>query len=90
MPPAGVAIARFFGVQPDTPLKLAGFAFAFEHIEIGGHEQLKRVARRAGDDETVRVVEGILSEERTAAERIRSRFEAAVELTLRDRDLTVA
>src|ERR671930_1451577 len=27
----------FFAAQPDTPAKLAGFAFAFEHLEIGGY-----------------------------------------------------
>jgi ferritin-like metal-binding protein YciE len=32
---------------------LAGFAFAVEHIEIGAHELLVRVARHAGDGETV-------------------------------------
>lgn len=59
----------FFGAQPDTPAKLAVFAYAFEHLEIGGYEQLKRVAERAADSETVRAVEQILSEERRAAER---------------------
>jgi ferritin-like metal-binding protein YciE len=84
----GMNVGAFFGAQPDTPAKLAGFAFAFEHIEIGGHEQLKRVAARAGDDETVRIVEGILVDERAQAERVRGRFEAAVEATLEGRDLS--
>lgn len=74
----------FFAAQPDTPAKLAGFAFAFEHIEIGGHEHLKRVAARAGDDETVRILDGILVDERAQAERVRGRFEAAVDATLTD------
>jgi len=84
----GLAVGGFFGAQPDTPAKLAGFAFAFEHIEIGAHEQLKRVAARAGDDETVRVVEQILSEEHAQAERIRERFPAAVDVTLDVRGLS--
>ena len=83
----GLANAGFFGAQPDTPAKLAGFAFAFEHIEIGGQEQLKRVAARAGDDETVRIVEGMLVDERAQAERIRGRFEAAVDAALEQRDI---
>src|ERR671911_939105 len=29
----GVNLGAFFGAQPDTPAKLAGFAFAFEHPE---------------------------------------------------------
>jgi ferritin-like metal-binding protein YciE len=83
----GLNVGGFFGAQPDTPAKLAGFAFAFEHIEIGGQEQLKRVAARVGDDETVRIVEGMLVDERAQAERVRGRFEAAVEATLAARDI---
>src|SRR5207248_336512 len=29
----------FFAAQPDTPAKLAGFAFAFEHLEIAAYEE---------------------------------------------------
>jgi hypothetical protein len=36
----------FFAVQPDTRAKLAGFAYAFEHLEIGAYELLRRVAQR--------------------------------------------
>jgi ferritin-like metal-binding protein YciE len=45
--------ASFLRAQPDTPGKLVGFAYAFEHLEIGGYEQLKRVAEPAGDEQTV-------------------------------------
>ena len=38
-----------FVAQLDTPAKLAAFAYAFEFLEVGCYEQLKRVARRAGD-----------------------------------------
>src|SRR3954447_13637452 len=53
----------FFKAQPDTPAKLAGFSYAFEHLEIAGYEELKRVADRAGDQESVRVAERIAGEE---------------------------
>ena len=72
----------FFAAQPDTPAKLAGFAFAFEHLEIGGYEELKRVAERAGDSETVAVVEEILAEEHAMAAAVRGQFGAAVEASL--------
>ncbi len=72
----------FFQAQPDTPGKLCAFAYAFEHLEIGGQEQLLRVARRAGDDETVRVVEGILAEERSMAARLATSFDRAVDASL--------
>ena len=79
----GVNLGAFFGAQPDTPAKLAGFAFAFEHLEIAAYEQLLRVARRAGDDETARIAELIVGEERAAAAAIRARFEPSVDAALR-------
>jgi ferritin-like metal-binding protein YciE len=72
----------FFAAQPDTPAKLAGFAYAFEHLEIAGYEELKRVADRAGDPETVRVAERILAEERAAAKTIAANWDRAIETSL--------
>jgi ferritin-like metal-binding protein YciE len=72
----------FFQAQPDTPAKLAGFAYAFEHLEIGGYEQLKRVAERADDLETAGAVERILSEERLAADKIAGRWDEALDASL--------
>jgi ferritin-like metal-binding protein YciE len=73
----GLNWATFFTAQPDTPGKLAVFARAFEYLEIGGYEQLKRVAQRAGDEETAALAERILVEERAAAERLASSFDEA-------------
>jgi ferritin-like metal-binding protein YciE len=72
----------FFAAQPDTPGKLAGFAYAFEHLEIAGYEELKRVASRTGDQETVRVADRILGEERAAAQAIAANWDRAVEASL--------
>jgi ferritin-like metal-binding protein YciE len=72
----------FFQAQPDTPAKLAGFAYAFEHLEIGGYEQLKRVAQRADDAETIHMVEAILADERAAAEKIAGRWDEAIDAAL--------
>lgn len=66
----GLNLGGFFGAQPDTTTKLAGFAFAFEHLEIAAYELLRRVAERAGDEETVEVADLTLAEEREAAEKI--------------------
>ncbi|HEX6153857.1 MAG TPA: DUF892 family protein [Solirubrobacterales bacterium] len=60
----------FFAAQPDTPAKLAGFAYAVENLEVAAYELLLRVARRAGDDETVALAESILSEEKAAAKSV--------------------
>ena len=73
----------FFQGHPDTPGKLVAFAYAFEHLEIGGYEQLKRVASAAGDTETTRVVETILGEERNSARSLTAVFDAAATESLR-------
>jgi ferritin-like metal-binding protein YciE len=78
----GLNIGAFFGAQPDTPAKLAGFAYAFEHLEIAAYELLRRVAERAGDQETVAVAERILVEERGAAEKIAATWDAAIDAAL--------
>jgi ferritin-like metal-binding protein YciE len=72
----------FFQAHPDTSGKLAAFARAFEHLEIGGYEQLRRVAERAGDAETAALVERILAQEREAADRIAGAFDEAVTASL--------
>jgi ferritin-like metal-binding protein YciE len=77
-------LAGFFKAQPDTPAKLAGFAYAFEALEIGAYELLTRVARRAGDEETAAVAQRIAAEERTAAERVAGTWDAAAEQALRE------
>ena len=79
----------FFQAQPDTPAKLAAFAFAFEHLEIGSYEMLRRVAARAGDEETARIAEAILAQEHAAADRIRSLFEVALDVSLHEQGIVV-
>jgi ferritin-like metal-binding protein YciE len=75
-------LGGFFKAQPDTPAKLAGFAFAFEALETGAYELLMRTALRAGDTETVAVAERILGEEKQAAERVAATWDAAAEAGL--------
>jgi|SRR5215211_2740183 len=81
----GLNIGAFFGVQPDTPAKLAGFAYAFEHLEIAAYELLRRIAERAGDAGTVAAADRILVEERRAAERIAGTWDAAMDAALAER-----
>ena len=73
----GMNLGAFFGAQPDTTTKLAGFAFAFEHLEIAAYELLKRVARRAGDEDTARMAERILSDEHAAAQSLVASWDRA-------------
>ena len=78
----GFNLGGFFGAQPDTPAKLVGFAFAFEHLEIAGYEQLKRVAERAGDEQTAALAARLAEEERRTADGISQLWDAAVGTTL--------
>jgi ferritin-like metal-binding protein YciE len=74
--------AAFFQAHPDTPGKLAAFAYAFEHLEIGSYEQLRRVAERAGDPATTSAAEQILAEERAAAKTLAGAFDRAASASL--------
>jgi ferritin-like metal-binding protein YciE len=74
--------AAFFQAHPDTPGKLAAFAYAFEHLEIGSYEQLRRVAERAGDPATTSTADRILAEERAAADTLAGAFDRAASASL--------
>jgi ferritin-like metal-binding protein YciE len=77
----------FFSAQPDTPAKLAAFAYAFEYLEIASYELLRRVALKAGDQETAQAAASILVEEHAAADRLSSLFPQALEASLREQSL---
>jgi ferritin-like metal-binding protein YciE len=76
--------ALFFQAHPDTPGKLVAFAYAFEHLEIAGYEQLAEVAERAGDTETVQLAEQIGEEERQAAKAIAELWSVAAHASMRE------
>ncbi|HZU39403.1 MAG TPA: DUF892 family protein, partial [Solirubrobacteraceae bacterium] len=77
----------FFAAQPDTPTKLAGFAYALEHLEVAAYELLRRVAQRAGDAGTEAMAERILAEENAAGQRIHGLFAEALDAGLREQGL---
>jgi ferritin-like metal-binding protein YciE len=79
----------FFAAQPDTPAKLAAFAYAFEHLEIASYELLGRLASRAGDQATVQAANAILAEEREAAQKLNSLFGRALDVSLQEQELPV-
>ena len=54
----------------------------FPAVEIGGYEQLRRVAERAGDEETAAMANGILEQERAAAGLIAGAFDRAAAASL--------
>jgi ferritin-like metal-binding protein YciE len=72
-------LGTFFKVQPDTPVKIGGFAYAFEALETGAYELLSRTARRARDERTAAIAEGILANEKETAERVAATWDAAAD-----------
>jgi ferritin-like metal-binding protein YciE len=83
-----VNLARFFKAQADTPAKLAAFAYAFEHLEVAAYELLKRVAARAGDEDTVSAATSLLVEERAAAAAVHEQFDRALDASLEEAGVT--
>jgi ferritin-like metal-binding protein YciE len=79
---AAVGIGAAAQAAPDTPIRLATAAFAFENLEIASYRLIGELARRAGDTETVAVADRILEQEEAAAELVAGAFERIVDLTL--------
>src|SRR5213076_2016821 len=56
--------------------------FATEHMEIASYELLRRIAEKAGDEETARVADEIISEEKKMADTISDNWDKCAELSL--------
>ena len=82
----GWGMVAFAASQPDTPGKLVMHAFSYEHMELAAYELLKRLAERAGDEETARMAAAIAEEEGRMAKRLEQSFDAAVEVSLGEID----
>src|SRR5215207_6629761 len=63
----GWGMIVFARANPDTPGKLAMHAFSYEHMELAAYELLRRLAERAGDEETARMAADIAAEEKRMA-----------------------
>lgn len=74
----GINMSGFFGIQPDTTAKIAGFAYAFENLEVASYELLRRVAVAADDMVSARVAEEILAEEKAAAAKVASTWDGVM------------
>ena len=59
-------------------------AYATEHLEIASYELLRRVAERAGDEETARACVDILEQERAMATYIEQNWDRFAEQSLRE------
>ena len=70
------------GALPDTPLKLAATAFAFENLEVATYRILRDLAERARDGESLALAERTLEQEEAAAELVAGTFARALDLAL--------
>jgi ferritin-like metal-binding protein YciE len=59
-------------------------AYTTEHLEIASYELLRRVAERAGDEETARACLDILEQERAMAQFLEENWDRFAELSLRE------
>ena len=75
----GLNVGGFFAAQPDTTVKLAGFAYAFENLEVAVYELLRRVAERASDEETAAMAAAIAAEESATADAIAGTWRGAMD-----------
>jgi ferritin-like metal-binding protein YciE len=58
--------------------------YATEHMEIAAYELLKRIATRAGDDETAAACDEIIAQEQAMAESIAANWDKFADLSLRE------
>jgi ferritin-like metal-binding protein YciE len=77
-------------VRGDKAARNARDGYATEHMEIASYELLKRVAQRAGDQETVSVCDRIIEQERAMAKRIEDSWDLVADSSLRDAGVPVA
>jgi ferritin-like metal-binding protein YciE len=64
-------------------------AYATEHLEIASYELLRRVAEKAGDEETALAAREIIADEQAMAKQIEANWDKFVEASLREEGVTV-
>jgi ferritin-like metal-binding protein YciE len=63
--------------------------YATEHMEIAAYQLLKRVAQRAGDEETASACDEIIAQEQAFATTIEQNWDKFAELSLREEGVNV-
>ena len=63
--------------------------YATEHMEIASYELLRRIAQKAGDDETAQAAQEIIAEEQQMAKTIEQNWDKFAELSLKEEGVTV-
>jgi ferritin-like metal-binding protein YciE len=76
-------------VRGESTGRSARDAYTTEHLEIASYELLRRVAERAGDEETARACRDILEQERAMATFIEENWDRFAERSLREAGIPV-
>jgi ferritin-like metal-binding protein YciE len=76
-------------VRGEKSGRTARDAYTTEHLEIASYELLRRVAERAGDEETAVACREILEQERAMATYIEENWDRFAELSLREQGVSV-
>ena len=83
-----IAVAQIKGIsdlwRTDKVVRNARDAFVTEHMEIVAYEVLERLAKRVGDTQTAEVAREIRAEEGAMAERLASKWDSFLDMTLRN------
>jgi ferritin-like metal-binding protein YciE len=83
-----IAVAQIKGIsdlwRTDKVVRNARDAFVTEHMEIVAYEVLERLAKRVGDTQTAEVAREIRAEEEAMAERLASKWDSFLDMTLRN------
>jgi ferritin-like metal-binding protein YciE len=97
--PSGVRqVAGIVGALAKMPLDMvrgekagrnARDGYATEHMEIASYELLKRIAQKAGDEQTAEIADEIIAEEKAMAKTIAGNWDRVAELSLREEGVTV-
>jgi ferritin-like metal-binding protein YciE len=64
-------------------------AYAAEHLEIASYQLLRRVAERAGDEETAAACQEIIEQERSMAQYLEDNWDRFVDQSLRESGIAV-
>jgi ferritin-like metal-binding protein YciE len=85
------ALALGTGVvaQKNTPAKLVAVAYGFENFEIAAYELLRRIAEKAGDEETAKAATEIIADEKQMADTIAANWDKFAQLSLKEEGVTV-